>query len=97
MDIRVVTLRYSDGVQGFPEEALLKAVSGREVLEAREHVGVLPEDNVRIAPEVWAQLAGFVERREAIRAEYQNFNGRVSIHELHPYHLLYCPNSWCGR
>lgn len=36
MDIRVVTLRYSDGVQGFPEEALLKAVSGREVLEARE-------------------------------------------------------------
>ena len=37
MDIRVVTLRYSDGVQGFPEEALLKAVSGREVLEAREH------------------------------------------------------------
>ena len=37
MDIRVITLRYSDGVQGFPEEALLKAVSGREVLEAREH------------------------------------------------------------
>lgn len=37
MDVRIVTLRYSDGVQGFPEEALLKAVSGREVLEAREH------------------------------------------------------------
>ena len=33
-----------------------------------EHVGVLPEDQVRIDPEVWAQLAGFVERREAIRA-----------------------------
>ena len=37
MDIRVITLRYSDGAQGFPEEALLKAVSGREILEAREH------------------------------------------------------------
>lgn len=37
MDIRVITLRYSDGAQGFPEEALLKAVAGREVLEAREH------------------------------------------------------------
>ena len=34
-----------------------------------EHVGVLHEERVRIDPEVWAQLAGFVERREAIRAE----------------------------
>ena len=34
-----------------------------------EHVDVLPEDQVRIDPDVWAQLAGFVERREAIRAE----------------------------
>lgn len=37
MDIRIITLRYSDGIQGFPEDALLKACSGREVLEAREH------------------------------------------------------------
>ncbi len=37
MDVRIVTLRYSDGAQGFPEEAMLKAVAGREVLEAREH------------------------------------------------------------
>ena len=34
-----------------------------------EHVGVLPEDRVRIDPAVWAQLAGFIERREGIRAE----------------------------
>ena len=53
-----------------------------------EHVGVLPEDRVRIDPEVWAQLAGFVERREAIRATYQTFDGRVSEYELHPYHLI---------
>ncbi len=33
-----------------------------------EHVGVLPEDHVRIAPEVWAQLAGFIERRAAVLA-----------------------------
>jgi hypothetical protein len=53
-----------------------------------EHVGVLPEDRVRIDPEVWAQLAGFVERREPIRATYQTFDGRVSEYELHPYHLI---------
>jgi superfamily II DNA helicase RecQ len=37
MDIRIITLRYSDGIQGFPEEPLHKATAGREVLEAREH------------------------------------------------------------
>ena len=35
-----------------------------------EHVGVLPEDRVRIDPEVWA---GHIERREAMRADYQSF------------------------
>ncbi len=35
-----------------------------------EHVGVLPEDRVRIDPDVWAQLAGFIECREVIRATY---------------------------
>ena len=40
-----------------------------------EHVGVLPEDRVRIDPEVWAQVAGHIERREAMRADYQSFAG----------------------
>lgn len=40
-----------------------------------EHVGVLPEDRVRINPEVWAQLAGFIERRESVRAEYWQRGG----------------------
>ena len=35
-----------------------------------EHVGAMPEDCVRIDPEVWAQIAGFIERREEIRATY---------------------------
>jgi hypothetical protein len=34
---------------------------------------VLPEDRVRIDPEVWAQVAGHIERREAMRADYQSF------------------------
>ncbi|MFA7463024.1 MAG: WYL domain-containing protein [Anaerovoracaceae bacterium] len=59
-----------------------------------EHVGVLPEDRVRIVPEVWAQLAGGVERREAILATYQTFDGRVSEYELHPYHLLAYHGNW---
>ena len=36
-----------------------------------EHVGVMPVDCVRIDPEVWAQIAGFIERREEIRVTYQ--------------------------
>jgi hypothetical protein len=38
--------------------------------------GVLPEDRVRIDPEVSAQVAGHIERREAMRADYQSFAGR---------------------
>lgn len=37
MDVRVITLRYQEGVQGFPEDALRQASAGREVLEVREH------------------------------------------------------------
>jgi len=37
MDVRVITLRYQEGQQGFPEGALRQATAGREVLEAREH------------------------------------------------------------
>lgn len=37
MQVRVITLRYSEGLQGFPEEALRQATAGHEVLEVREH------------------------------------------------------------
>ena len=37
MEIRVITLRYSEGSQGFPEDALRRACAGREVLEVSEH------------------------------------------------------------
>ena len=59
-----------------------------------EHMGVLPEDRVRIDPQVWTQLAGVVERHEAIRATYQTFDGRISEYELHPYHLLAYHGNW---
>jgi len=59
-----------------------------------EHVGVLPQDCVKIDPELWAQLAGFIEHREAIGATYQTFDGRVSEYELHPYHLLAYHGNW---
>jgi len=32
MQIRVITLRYSEGIQGFPEDSLRRATFGREVL-----------------------------------------------------------------
>ncbi len=52
-----------------------------------EHFGVLSEDRVRIDPEIWEQLAGFIERREIIRATCQSFDGRIADYELHPFHL----------
>jgi len=32
-----------------------------------EHVDVLPEDRVRIDPDLWGRMVGFIERRECIR------------------------------
>jgi predicted DNA-binding transcriptional regulator YafY len=54
----------------------------------------MPEDCVRIDPEVWAQIAGFIERREEIRATYQTFDGRISEYTLRPYHLLAYHGNW---
>lgn len=37
MQIRVITMRYSEGLQGFPEDALRTATFGREVLSSDHH------------------------------------------------------------
>ena len=37
MQIRVVTLRYNEALQGFPEDALRTVTFGREVLDVSEH------------------------------------------------------------
>ena len=59
-----------------------------------EHVGVLPDDCVKIDPQIWADIASFIERREGIRATYQVFDGRISEYTLHPYHLLAYHGNW---
>ena len=45
-------------------------------------------------PRCGRRWAGYIERREAIRATYQTFDGRVSEYELHPYHLLAYHGNW---
>lgn len=55
---------------------------------------VLPEDRVRIDPDLWGRMMGFIERREAIQARYQTFDGRESETRLHPYHLLAYHGNW---
>ena len=60
-----------------------------------EHVGVLPEDRVRIDPEVWAQVADHIERREkpdarGLSASPDGFRGIG----LHPLHLLAYHGNW---
>jgi predicted DNA-binding transcriptional regulator YafY len=42
----------------------------------------------------WAQAAGFLERRESFRADYQTFAGKVSAYELGPLHLLAYHGNW---
>jgi len=37
----------------------------------------LPDDCVGINPEIWAQIAGHVERREVVKATYQIFDERI--------------------
>ena len=37
MQVRVVTMRYHEGLQGFPEEALHKVTFGKTVLGVSEH------------------------------------------------------------
>lgn len=37
MYVKVITLRYDERLQGFPEGALREAAAGREVLEVRDH------------------------------------------------------------
>jgi hypothetical protein len=57
-------------------------------------VDVLPEDRVRINPDLWGRMAGFIEKRERICARYQTFDGRESEYRLHPYHLLAYHGNW---
>ena len=37
MRVKVITLKYSDGLQGFPDDIVDKAAAGFEVLEVRDH------------------------------------------------------------
>ena len=37
MQVRVVTMRYQEGLQGFPEDALRAATFGKTVLDVREN------------------------------------------------------------
>ncbi len=78
-------------------DKIAEALEGEVTIEPdwlSEHVGVLPEDRVRIDPDLWARRAGFIERREARRAVYRTFTGRRSEYELHPYHLLAYHGNW---
>ena len=36
MQVRVITMRYQEGLQGFPEDALRAATFGKTVLDVRE-------------------------------------------------------------
>jgi proteasome accessory factor B len=78
-------------------DKIAESLEGEVTLEPEwlsEHVDVLPEDRVRIDPELWGRMAGFIEKRERICARYQTFDGRESDYRLHPYHLLAYHGNW---
>jgi predicted DNA-binding transcriptional regulator YafY len=64
-----------------------------DIEAGRKHWAYQPP-RVQIDPDLWGRMAGFIERREAIRATYQTFSGRVSKYELQPYHLLAYHGNW---
>jgi predicted DNA-binding transcriptional regulator YafY len=84
--------------EGTPLHLDMKAVlEGEVTLEPdwlSDHVDVLPEDRVRIDPDLWGRMVGFIERRETIKTRYQTFDGRESDYRLHPYHLLAYHGNW---
>ena len=70
---------------------IAESMEGEISVEAEwlsEQVSVLAEDRVDIDPDLWAQVVGFLERREVFRSDYQTFTGKLSGYELHPLHLL---------
>lgn len=78
-------------------DKIAESLEGEVTLEPdwlSEHVDVLPEDRVRIDPDLWGRMVGFVERRETIKARYQTFDGRESDYHLHPHHLLAYHGNW---
>ena len=79
MDMRSVLAKIAESLEG--EISVEPEWQG-------EHVSVLAEERVQVDPALWAQAAGFLERRETFRADYQTFAGKVSAYELGPLHLL---------
>ena len=77
-----------------PVEIPLQALPQRRGLGLSGTLASCPKIGVRIDPELWSRMAGHIERREVIRAQYQTFDGRVSDYELHPYHLLAYHGNW---
>jgi len=78
-------------------DKIAESLEGEVTLEPEwlsEHVDVLPEDWVRINPDLWGRMAGFIERREVVQARYQTFAGRESDYRLRPYHLLAYHGNW---
>jgi len=82
LDMRSVLDKIAEALEG--EGSIEPAWLG-------EHVGDLPEDRVWINPGLWASLAGFIEHREAIRADYRTFISdlyfSVDMVEIRPYAL----------
>ena len=76
-------------------DALWQIESRTQVFEqglVRDAAQIL--EQVAVVTEIGAQIAGFIERREAIQVTYQTFGGRVSEYTLRPYHLLAYHGNW---
>ena len=69
MQVRVITMRYSDGLQGFSEDALRSATSGREVLDVREHFFVHGEVPHLVLVLLLGDAPGSATARSSSRAE----------------------------
>jgi predicted DNA-binding transcriptional regulator YafY len=59
-----------------------------------ERFTVIGDDYAVQDPRIWAELARYIERREAVQMRYEKFNGQRATYRLEPYHLLAYHGDW---
>lgn len=90
---------------GTPLEMDMRSVLGKiaGALEGRvslnlesltDQFTVLPEDYVRVDPEVWQRAGRAINQRERLRLLYQRFDGATRRYKLEPYHLVAYHGNW---
>lgn len=100
-----VASRMLQPFRGTPLEMDMKALfgkigqslSGRVTLSAdalTDRLTIIHDDYVPLNRDIWIELAGYIERGQAIRVRYRRFDGCVRNYLLLPVHLVAYHGNW---